>query len=184
MFRRPIRRAVRRMTTSATNQNEVFRANQFFMAGQYEQAASAFMQLAQLMERSGKPRQAANLHARAAIAWAKAGVEARATNQANLAFSQFTLLGMQQRISEFKTELDLALHPAAVAGQKTGSTKPLTAPPAHSAPVSAIPSVVTKRGKLPPTCGGCGAPVRPDQVEWIDDSSAECDFCGAILQAE
>jgi hypothetical protein len=180
MFRRPIRRAIRHMTASAVNQNAFFQANQFYGMGQFEAAADSFIQLAHQMEKRGKPRQAANLHAQAALALAKAGIEPRALNQANIAFSQFTLLGMRQRVSEFKAELDRTLHPNKVS---TSTDTPIQSNinPEIRGFTSATEN---RRGKLPATCHQCGAPVRSNQVEWIDDSSAECDFCGAVLQTE
>ncbi len=180
MFRRPIRRAVRRMGVSAVAQNEVLRANQLLQLGQFVPAAEAFMHLARQMERFGKPRQAANLHAQAALAWAKAGIEERATNQANIAFSQFTLLGMQQRIAEFKAEFDQTLHPRKPVQE--GNVE--AAPVRPAMPAAAVLPAVQQRGKLPATCTQCGAPVRADEVEWIDDTSAECEFCGAILDTK
>ena len=180
MFRRPIRRAVRRMTASAVNQNAFFQANQLYGLGQFEAAADSFIQLAHQMEKRGKPRQAANLHAQAALALAKAGNEPRATNQANIAFSQFTILGMRRRITEFKMELDQVLHPAEIPTQ----TNPSTYVKENPTEAMITPFATTRHGKLPATCHQCGAPVRSDEVEWIDGFSAECDFCGAILQAE
>ena len=180
MFRRPIRRAVRRMTANAVNQNVFFQANQLYSLGQFDAAADSFIQLAHQMEKRGKPRQAANLHSRAALALAKTGNEPRALNQANIAFSQFTLLGMRQRISEFKAELDRTLHPNKVSTPNNPSIQSNI-----KAEIEGLTSATdTHRGKLPATCHQCGAPVRSDQVEWIDNSSAECDFCGAILQTE
>jgi hypothetical protein len=180
MFRRPVRRAVRLMTKNAMTQNEFFRANQLFQLGQFENAALEFIQLAHRMERTGKPRQAANLHAQAALAWAKAGIEPRATNQANIAFSQFTLLGMKQRIIEFKTQLDQELHPESIPKNDAAWVEPCET----TRPVTAFPPIINQHGKLPAICSQCGAPVRSDEVEWIDDTSAECDFCGVVLQVE
>jgi hypothetical protein len=37
---------------------------------------------------------------------------------------------------------------------------------------------------LPPSCPGCGGPVRSDEVEWIDEATAECPFCGGAIRAE
>lgn len=180
MFRRPVRRAVRIMTRNAVNQNEFFRANQYFQLGQFENAALEYIQLAHRMERTGKPRQAANLHAQAALAWAKAGIEPRATTQANIAFSQFTLLGMKQRIIEFKAQLDQALHPESIQKNETASDMRHETPQ----PNRVLTPIIDRRAKLPAVCSQCGAPVRSDEVEWIDEMSAECDFCGAVLQAE
>jgi len=162
MFRRPIRRAVRRMTASAVDQNAFFQANQLYGLGQFEIAADSFIQLAHQMERRGKPRQAANLHAQAALALAKAGVEPRALNQANIAFSQFTLLGMRQRISEFKRELDEILHPNQIPIQTNPSTHLNDVP----GPANITPAATTRHGKLPANCHQCGAPVRSDEVEY------------------
>jgi hypothetical protein len=42
----------------------------------------------------------------------------------------------------------------------------------------------SKRPPLPTHCPGCGAPVRPDEVEWLDDATAECAFCGSPVRGE
>ena len=180
MFRRPIRRALRRMTANAVTQNEFFQANQLYTIGQFEAAANAYTQLAHQMERIGKPRQAANLHAQGAMAWAKAGIEQRSLNQANIALAQFTLLGMRHRISEFKMELDRVLYPHKV---PAGSDQSKLAKNDSTTPV-AQPTANTRRVQLPAICPQCGAPVRTDEIEWINEASAECGFCGAILQEE
>jgi hypothetical protein len=39
------------------------------------------------------------------------------------------------------------------------------------------------RPRLPLQCPHCGAPARPDEVEWFEDGSAECAYCGGIIQA-
>ena len=38
--------------------------------------------------------------------------------------------------------------------------------------------VLTKRPILPTHCPSCGAGLRPDEVEWLDDVTAECAYCG------
>lgn len=37
----------------------------------------------------------------------------------------------------------------------------------------------TKRPALPTHCPSCGALLRPDEVEWLDDDTAECGYCGS-----
>lgn len=179
MFRRPMRRVVRQFVVNEMQTNEVMRANQLLQSGRFDQAAMEYFQLANKLERIGKPRQSANMHAQAALAWAKAGNEERALNQANIALRQFTLLRMPRRIYEFKTEFEQTLHPG-----KTANPVPPAPELEYSAiKVAATPGVKTLRGKLTEVCPKCGAPVRSDEVEWIDDTSAECDFCGAIIQS-
>jgi hypothetical protein len=37
---------------------------------------------------------------------------------------------------------------------------------------------------LPTNCPGCGGPIRSDEVEWVDDVTAECPYCGSAVRAE
>jgi hypothetical protein len=39
-----------------------------------------------------------------------------------------------------------------------------------------------KRPTLPTHCPSCGAPLRPDEVEWLDDVTAECGYCGSPVR--
>jgi hypothetical protein len=36
--------------------------------------------------------------------------------------------------------------------------------------------------KLPPKCPYCGATVSPREVDWLDDQTAACIYCGSVLQ--
>jgi hypothetical protein len=35
--------------------------------------------------------------------------------------------------------------------------------------------------RLPADCPRCGAPVRSDEVEWIDVGSIVCSYCGGVI---
>lgn len=37
--------------------------------------------------------------------------------------------------------------------------------------------------ELPAQCHACLGPVRPDDVEWLDETSAACAYCGTVLKA-
>jgi hypothetical protein len=39
-----------------------------------------------------------------------------------------------------------------------------------------------KHPSLPLKCPSCGASVIPNQVDWLDEVTAECDFCGSLLR--
>jgi hypothetical protein len=39
------------------------------------------------------------------------------------------------------------------------------------------------RPRLPARCPFCGASVRPDEVEWLDDASVACAYCKSTIQA-
>lgn len=38
-----------------------------------------------------------------------------------------------------------------------------------------------QKGKLPAKCPYCGAPIRSDEVSWIDNNTAECVYCGSAV---
>jgi hypothetical protein len=46
-----------------------------------------------------------------------------------------------------------------------------------------VPQVAERRGMLPAQCGGCGARLVPDEVEWHDAHTAECLYCGTVIKA-
>lgn len=39
-----------------------------------------------------------------------------------------------------------------------------------------------KRLSLPTHCPACGAAVRADEVDWLDETTAECAYCGSPLR--
>ena len=39
-----------------------------------------------------------------------------------------------------------------------------------------------KKPVLPTHCPSCGAAVRPDEVEWMDEVTAECAYCGSPIR--
>lgn len=41
-----------------------------------------------------------------------------------------------------------------------------------------------KRPTLPTHCPTCGAPLRPNEVEWLDEVTAECGYCGSPAREE
>jgi hypothetical protein len=45
-------------------------------------------------------------------------------------------------------------------------------------------STPSKRRVLPTHCPSCGATARPDEVEWLDEVTAECAYCGSPLREE
>jgi hypothetical protein len=36
--------------------------------------------------------------------------------------------------------------------------------------------------RLPSHCQACGAAVRPDEVEWVDEQIVECAYCGSPIR--
>lgn len=49
-------------------------------------------------------------------------------------------------------------------------------------PVDPIPARPIKKPALPTHCPSCGAAIRPDEVEWLDEITAECAYCGSPIK--
>jgi hypothetical protein len=46
------------------------------------------------------------------------------------------------------------------------------------------PQSAKPRPVLPTNCPGCGGPIRSDEVDWVDEVTAECPYCGSAVRAE
>ena len=55
--------------------------------------------------------------------------------------------------------------------------------PGFEQPSAAQPGSA-KRPALPTHCPGCGAPLRSDEVDWADDATAVCAYCGSPVHAD
>ena len=49
-------------------------------------------------------------------------------------------------------------------------------------PTSETKETPTRKPILPTHCPNCGAALRPDEVEWLDDLTAECGYCGSPVR--
>ncbi len=162
--------------------NILERANQLLANGKPAEAAPLFAQLAGATEAGGHPRLAANLHARAAHAYADGGDGSSALVQARSALNLFLEYRMMRRAPVFYANITRKLNDRGMTAaanhllQEFGSqVSALPANPAAGQP---------HHGTLPTHCPNCGAPVRGDEVEWVDANTAECDYCGSPIRAE
>jgi hypothetical protein len=53
-----------------------------------------------------------------------------------------------------------------------------------AAPTPEAERASTKKPPLPTHCPACGAALWPDEVEWLDDVTAECAYCGSPVRDE
>jgi len=135
----------------------------------------------------GLPRQAANLRARAAHAFAIAGDADRALAQARLVLDLFARHNMPQRIPVFLDAITrrLTAQGLAAAAQtlldEYGPPVPRPAP----RPSSRLQAGASHRPRLLPVrCPDCGAPLNPKAAVWVDQTTAECEYCGSFIRAE
>ncbi len=156
-------------------------ANQLFNAGRYQEAGPLFARLAQEAEAHHMPRRAVQLHLRAAESFGLAGngqttlVHARATLDTMLAH------GRTGQASQALERLLAALRRNNLAAEADTLQREYQGRLSVAAPMEPAGQ---PPGRLPAQCPQCAAPVRSDEVEWIDSHNAACAYCGSILQAE
>jgi hypothetical protein len=178
---RPVRRAMRRALRhpNPAALDAVMRANQLLANNQPAQAAQIFERLADEAARRGFAKPAANASAQAALAYAAAKNETAALGHARAALNQFARLGMTQRATNFLGEISQALRANGMARAAEALQNEFGGEVALGAPQASAPT-----GRLPSKCPHCAGPARSDQVEWIDAYSAECVYCGGVIQTE
>lgn len=156
------------------------RANVWMASGEYAQAAEAFQSLAEAAQARGGPRAAMFFlqagRARILEGKAEAGLAhirqgllllARRADWAGLhragkrALAELNERGLGKEAADIEAWLEATLPAgAAMFAEPTARQKP----------------------QLPTHCPSCGAALRPDEVEWLDESTAECAYCGSPVR--
>ncbi len=144
--------------------------------GRYAQAAAEYSELAELAERRQAP-QAPRLY----LAAGRAAIEAGDLE----AGQRYLLHGLEllerdgppsrlrQVIQRIIGELESDGHHALAEQIEAFAQQ-------HGVEPEAVER--QRRGRLPPKCPQCGGTVHPADVDWIDSQSAECGYCGSVLQ--
>jgi hypothetical protein len=155
-------------------------ANQMMMNGDYAGAADAFNQLAQGAE-THFPRRAPALHMEAGRAAILGGDVKTGVASLRVGLTLLASQGRHHRMRMFGQSVieDLKARGLNAEAQEVANFLGASLPnqlPAESAPV--------KRPVLPAHCPSCGGTVKPDEIEWIDAVTAECDYCGSPVRGE
>lgn len=157
------------------------RAHRLAMGGDYEGAASAFHKLARKAE----------IHSPelAPFLYAEAGRACLANNQEQKALAHFrsaiTLLGTQQRftrLSQLGGRIQAELRERGLQSQ-ADEIETVTKNNLRPIPLKNV-EPPQKRPTLPAHCPSCGAVVNPNEIDWLDDTTAKCDYCGSPLRAD
>ena len=148
--------------------------------GKPGQAAPLFARAAEVLTSvSRQPQRAANLHAQAALAFAQSHDEAPALMQARAALNLFVQFRMFERASVFHADITRELTQRGMKDAADTLTNEfasrIVSPPTHASPHAAA--------HLPTSCPQCGAPIRSNEVHWIDDNTAECNYCSASIRS-
>jgi len=174
-FGRPLRRILGRDIPPL-----LIQANQDMSAGNYANAATDLEQLARAAEGRGG-RRAPMFHIQAGRARLMAGQPAQAVESFERGFGLLAARGRPWRLARIGSRVvaELGQRGFVAESQKLADYLENLSPGFRSAPT---PESAVKHPPLPTHCPGCGAPVRPDEVEWLDDVTAECAFCGTPVR--
>lgn len=180
MFRRRAQRIFRR-----SGQPDVppmlQRANQLMATGDYASAAVAFKDLAQRAEERF-PQRAPILYMEAGRA-AILGGDVK-TGVASLRRG-LTILSSQGRIHRMRVLGQRVVEELTARGLNAEAEEIASLLNANLPKgIPAQTSTPAKKAVLPTHCPSCGAAMRPDEVDWLDDVTSECDYCGSPVRGE
>jgi hypothetical protein len=170
------------------------RANRLFDQGKFAEAAPIFDRLARGAAERGMLNRAGDLYlqsARCHLEMGKAALAVERGKQALRLFGRASLFGKIERLMPRMVDaLQEKGHQAeAEALRQEVEARLAEVPPERRRspgarlagwPPAARP--VARRGELPARCSACGAPVKPDDVTWLDPQTAECPYCGSVLK--
>jgi hypothetical protein len=177
MFRRQIRKTLAHEVPPILQE-----ANFAFSKGEYGRAGELFERIAQGADARGGPR-APLFHLQAGrsriyagqtklgMPSLKRGLELlaerkqfqRLQNAGQRVIAELNERGLKNEVTDIEILLKTLL--------PSKSTFETQSPPA-------------KRPILPTHCPSCGAAVKPDEVEWLDEITAECGYCGSPVREE
>jgi len=161
------------------------RAHELFNRGKFVEAARIFEDLAQEAEERGMLDRAGDLRLQAGRCYLKLDNIERADQEGMKALRLFLRARRPRKVQRLLPKMIAALekhgrHEEAQelrekAEQLLG---PLPAKAGMGPGVGPGP-----RGTLPSKCPNCGGPLKPDEVNWIGRGSAECPYCGSVVNA-
>jgi len=157
------------------------RANQLMVNGNYEEAAIAFTELAQGAE-DRFPQRAPFLYMEAGHASILGGQIKPAMAHLRRGLTLFASQGRIPRMRAFGQRAINDLKARNLNAEAEEITRLINSNLPAEIPTE--PPVNTKRPILPTHCPSCGAAVRPDDIEWMDEVTAECNYCGSPVRSE
>ena len=151
------------------------RAHGLVTQGSYAEGASELELIAEEAAARGIPRGAV-LMVEAGLAWILAGELARGLPLAERGLGWMGEGDAGTRLAMLRDRVAATLRQAGHAAEAERIQQAF-------ASGGAAPSAPPAKRDLPAVCPQCGGAVRPDEVEWVDETSAVCDYCGSVLKS-
>lgn len=177
MFRRQIRKSLAQEVPPILQE-----ANFVFSKGEYGRAAELFEQIAQTADARGGPR-APIFHLQAGRARILAGQTSLGIPSLKRSLEILAERKQFPRLHKAGARVIAELNERGLKNEADEieawlkSTSP-------AMPTFDTREVPTKRPVLPTHCPSCGAAMRPDEVDWLDEVTAECAYCGSPVREE
>ncbi len=155
------------------------RAHRLMESGDYTNAADMFERLARGAHDRGMLRQAPRLYLQAGKANILAGNLERGGDMLrqglNIIAGAQRWMYLHQAGSRVVAELTEWGHSALAAEFEQWLEQTLPADTASYQPAGSP----AQRPQLPLHCPSCGGPIRSDEIDWLDATTAECPYCGS-----
>jgi hypothetical protein len=177
MFRRQIRRTLAQDVPPILQE-----ANFNFDKGEYGRAGELFEQIAQTADARGGPR-APIFYLQAGRARLFAGQTKLGIPSLKRGLELFAQRGQLHKLHRFSQRLISELRSRGLTAEAT-EIEAWLKNMAPSMPAMDAQPAPAKRSTLPTHCPSCGAAVKPDEVDWLDDVTAECLYCGSPVRNE
>jgi hypothetical protein len=174
---RPLSPAARRAIESLQ------RAHALMDQGKPGEAAVIFEALADKAIARGVPR-APQLCLQAGRAWIEAGEVERGIQRLREGIQLFGSLGQLQRLPLIGQRILTELRARGLTEQAAALEADIQALLAEKGITMTAQTGLASKPRLPAKCSYCGGNVLPNEVEWIDERCAACDYCGSLLEAK
>ena len=160
-------------------------AHRLMAEGQYAQAARLFGELGNEAAARAIPR-APQLNLQSGRAWVLAGDPTRGQPRFRQGLRLMAQLGQLERLPVVARRLLDELHARGLTAEAEALEAELRAslPGLDLHGPIAAPAAEPSRRCLPLKCPYCGGSAHPDSVDWIDEASATCGYCGSVLETE
>jgi len=152
-------------------------ANLAFDKGEYGRAAERFEQIARVADARGGPR-APLFHLQAGRARVYAGQAALGMPFLKRGLELLAEHRQYHRLHHFGKRTINELNEQGLKSEAAGIETWLKS----VLPETHFSQHLVKRPTLPTHCPSCGAPLRQEEVEWLDETAAECGYCGSPVR--
>ena len=157
-------------------------ANLAFDKGEYGRAAELFEKIAEGADARGGPR-APRFHLQAGRSRILAGQTPLGMPSLKRGLGLFAQPNQSQRLHNASQRVLTELNSRGLKKEaaEIESWLKTVLPSTSFVEIQAVPP---KNTLLPTHCPQCGAALRADEVEWLDDVTAECAYCGSPVRDE